>query len=89
MARSSFTKYGDDEFVLRMDRENALKLMAIVARSACGSRLFDDEDENAGTRYNEIVEQLSLGLPREVIQAYRVVVGPGDEQIPVFRVIET
>lgn len=87
MARCSFTKYGDDEFVLRLNREEALKLAAIVGRSAHDSRLFDNDDERQGERYEEIINQLHQGQPGEFVNSYNLTDTNGG-QLPTYELVK-
>lgn len=84
MARASFTKYGDDDFVLRMDRDNAMRLLAMLGRSAISDPLVDDEERV----YPEMLRQLSEGNPDIDKHEYRVVSSSGNE-IPVYRMIKS
>ena len=47
MAKAKFTKYGDDEYVLRLDRKNALRLLSAIGKYAAKDHLLkDDETDN-------------------------------------------
>lgn len=87
MARCSFTKYGDDEFVLRLNREEALKLAAIVGHSSYDTRLFDNDDEQQGERYEEIINQLHQGQPGEFVNLYDLTDTNGSS-LPTYELVK-
>ena len=87
MARCSFTKYGDDEFVLRLNREEALKLAAMVGRSSYDSCLFDNDDEDQGERYEEIINQLHQRKPGEFVNSYDLTDTNGSS-LPTYELVK-
>lgn len=70
MAKFSFTKYGDDEFVVRMDRDNAMRLLAMLGQSAMSCSLF--VNDGAERPYDQLKEQLSQGQENFNPYEYRV-----------------
>lgn len=55
--KAKFTKYGDDEFVLRMDRANALRLLAMLGPFSAAEPVLQDDDTD-GSVYDEVLKTL-------------------------------
>lgn len=85
MSKASFTKYDEDQFVLRLDREEAMKLLAVVGQS-CGG----DGDELFSSRlYCDMRAQLALGRHDFSTREYEMIDFETREKVKGYVMVKT